>query len=79
MQFCEYNNISSKYLISNDQQPTCTNAACRNQTLTIKKLPQGVLQMQWRENKIKLQYPGSYKNTTDKGCSISGDRDTVFE
>ena len=47
----------------NIQQPTCTNAAYRNQTLTIKHC----LEL-WPNGGTaeKLQYPEGYKNTTGK-------------
>ena len=42
-------------LTRNDLQPTCTNAACRNQTLTVLK-----------RATPKVQNPDKYKNTTGK-------------
>ena len=39
----------------NDQQPTCIDAACGNQTLNNQTLPRGVLPMEGHQKKYNIQ------------------------
>ena len=62
--------LTHGYLTRNHQQPTCPNAACNNQTLTIthQTLPHGVPPMEGHQKKIP--YPEQYKNTTGRDCKV---------
>ena len=57
-------------VLRNDQQQTCKNVTCRNQTLTTKNyLVEG--------HQKKIQYPKQYKNATGKGLSSGKDNEVL--
>ena len=65
--------LTHGYLTRNHQQPTCPNAACNNQTLTIthQTLPHGVPPMEGHQKKI--QYPRSrsdIKTLLGRDCEV---------
>ena len=58
----------------NEQPPTCRNAACRDQKLTIKQYPTRLLPMEGQQKEI--HYPEWLKGTTGKEL-WSGEKDEV--
>ena len=64
------------FMTRNDQQLTCTNAACRNQTVTIKRCLEECLQWGTAEkNTITRPFYKIHKKRLRSGKDNKGDRD----
>ena len=61
--------LTHEHLMSRiNQQPTCKNAACGNQSLTIKHCLQEC--PQWRDSRVKYNIQGDIRTLLGKDCEV---------